>query len=79
MSVKAKFKVNSIEHRTGFGPNKVVATIKLSPVYSSDPESENGKFYAATPSGNIELGTINEEASKQFILDKEYFVTFEEA
>jgi len=38
-----------------------------------------GEFFQATPSGLIKLGILNEEASKQFEVGKEYFVTFEEA
>ena len=51
-------------------------SIKLQPVYSSDPESENGKFYKQTPGGNIELTTVNDEAAKEFEIGKEYYVDF---
>lgn len=53
-----------------------VQTIVLNPVSSSDPESENGKFFAATPSGEIRLGTVNAAAAEQFRLDSEMYVTF---
>lgn len=51
-------------------------TIILSPVYSSDPTSENHTFWQASPSGRIELGTVNPEAWKQFELGKEYYIDF---
>lgn len=73
--VRAKFKVDSIE-RAKWHPDKEVQTIKLSPVYSNDPESENAKFYAATPGGQILLGTVNAEAAKEFDLGKEFYVDF---
>lgn len=68
--VRAKFRVNEITQNShGF-------TVKLAPVYSPDPESENGKFYNYTPSGEIVLQTINTEAAKQFEIDAEYYVDF---
>lgn len=46
---------------------------KLSPVMSGS--EENKKFYAATPSGSIELGQFGEEV---FEPGKTYFVDFSE-
>jgi len=82
MSVRAKFKVMSIERLSGngyFGNPKEVQNIKLSPVYDNNKDSENGKFYAATPSGKIELITVNPEAGNQFELDKQYYIDFTKA
>ncbi len=72
-TVRAKMKVVEMTTRE-FGKE-----IKLQPVYSSDPESENGKFYKQTPGGSIVLGTINDEAAKMFEVGKEYFVDFTKA
>lgn len=75
MSVRAKFIVNSITRTKHWDANKgEVQTIKLSPVYGNS--DENKKFFEATPAGNIELGTVNEEAAKQFELGKAYYVDF---
>ena len=68
--VRAKFKVSEITQRD-FGKS-----ITLNPVYSSDPESENGKFYKQTPGGTIVLSTVNEDASKQFEIGKQFYVDF---
>lgn len=82
MSVRAKFRVDSItQHSTGkWVDNKCVAvemrTVKLMPVYSSDPNHENKKFWDATPTGAIEIGCANLEAAAQFELGKEYYVDF---
>ena len=90
MAVRAKFSVDSFEvHQQskqkdkskGWGPENMeiveVKTIKMSPVYANDdPNHENSKFWDATPSGKLELGTINPEAHKQFELGKEYYVDF---
>lgn len=75
MSVRAKFKVTEItEHAYG---NQLMKTIKLAPVLkSNDPESENSKFWAASPNGEIRLGTINMDAAAQFEINAEFYIDF---
>ena len=52
-------------------------TLKFSPVYGNgDPEHENTKFWSSTPSGHLELGTVNPEAWKHFELGKDYYLDF---
>jgi len=52
-------------------------TIHLQPVYgNSDPNHENSKFWAASPNGEIRLGTVNAAAVAQFALDQEFYVDF---
>lgn len=76
MSVRAKFKVDSVE-RSKYGANDELQTIKLSPVYkTSNPEDENSTFWKYTPSGSITLGTINKVAGDYFELGKEYYIDF---
>lgn len=88
--VRAKFKVVRIECGMGYkrdfdkdGKELWTAaeqrTVVLSPVFSSDPQSENAKFWNASPSGEIKLGMINQEAWGEFELDKEYYVDFTRA
>ena len=80
MNVRAKFVVQSITrtqsttYRDGNYVPEEVQTIKLFPVTGSS--EENKKFFASTPSGAIELGTVNLEAAKQFELNKSYYVDF---
>lgn len=76
--VRAKFVVREIKRFSTNvnGTQKELQTIVLNPVYSTEAESENGKFYAYTPAGKIELGTVNAEAAKEFALDQEFFVDF---
>ena len=92
MSVRAKFKVQRIESSIG---SKVVGrneqgrdvyeacelrTIVLAPVYGiSDPNHVKTKFWQASPSGEIKLGTVNAEAAAQFVLGGEYYVDFTKA
>ncbi len=84
--VRAKFKCYEITRmaRTVYGqdgqPEKREGrTIKLSPVYSDDPNAENRKFWEATPSGSIELAVINEAGYAPFELDHDYYVDFTHA
>ncbi len=72
MTIRAKFKVGMIaRYAPGMG-----AHVKLTPVYSTDPEHENKKFWDATPNGNIELHIQNPIAVEAFELGAEYYVDF---
>jgi len=75
MSVRAKFKVSEITtHSYG---NQLMKTVKLAPVpKDADPESENSKFWAASPNGEIRLGTLNMSAAEQFEINAEFYVDF---
>lgn len=76
MSVRAKFRVSEItEHAYGM---QLMKTVKLEPVRKNDdPESENSKFWAASPSGEIRLGTLNMDAAAQFAINAECYVIFD--
>lgn len=59
---------------------KELRTLKFSPVYgNNDPKHENTKFWQASPSGSINLGTVNPEAWSQFELGKDYYIDFTKA
>jgi len=75
MSVRAKFKVTEItKHAYG---EQLVETVKLVPVFkNNDPNSENSKFWAASPNGEIRLGTVNTSASAYFVINGEYYIDF---
>lgn len=84
MSVIARFRVISRSQTLGsrhvdgaYVPSEL-QTIELNPVVSSDPNSPNGKFFAATPSGVIRLAVLNPEAGEYFLLNHEYDVLFTE-
>ncbi len=75
MTVRAKFKVDSIEPEY-----EGLVTIRLSPVVKmDDPENENNQYWKYTPSGQIILGVVNPAASDQFEIGKEYYVDFTSA
>lgn len=69
MSVRAKFKVATVTESEGG-----VKTVKLHPVSSGSPE--NAEFFKWTPSGSIELGTINPAAAEQFKPGDQFYVDF---
>lgn len=93
MAVRAKFKVDRFEStlyrkaRSGADgkPNYQdtetveMRTIVLTPVYADDPQSENRRFWDASPSGEIKLGTINPAAWQAFELGHEYYIDFSPA
>lgn len=79
MSVRAKFRVTSITeteaNRTNEAGEKVFQkTVKLSPVYGNN--EENKRFFESTPTGFMELGILNANASNQFTPGKEFYVDF---
>lgn len=70
--MRAKFSVRQItkyDHLTQ-------TDVKLSPVYSDDPESENKKFWDATPSGELTMRINNPAAADFFELGREYYLDF---
>lgn len=83
--VRAKFVVNRIERSLGshYNPetkeyeSREVQTIKLHPV--ADMDGENAKFFAATPSGSIELAIVNASAAKDFDIGTAFYVDFKRA
>lgn len=89
-SVTAKFKFIRYEttgYRAKIDPKgpwepsnihvKEQRTVVFHPVYGNS--EENKKFFEATPTGEIKLGIINQEAWPFFELDKEYYVDFRPA
>jgi hypothetical protein len=69
--VRAKFKcVEKTQMESG-------EKIKLHPVTGGSPENEN--FFKWTPFGQIEIGILNENASKEFEVGQEYLVDFTKA
>ena len=74
MTVRAKFYVQSITTSKAWNGPGMMGTVHLQPVSSGS--EENKKFYEATPGGKIEIGTINEEALKQFKIGDEFYVDF---
>lgn len=69
IKVRAKFKCMSVTESEGG-----LKSASLQPVTGGSPENAN--FFKWTPSGQIQLGTINPEAAKLFVPGREFFVDF---
>ena len=69
--VRAKFRVESKTETTSG------ICIDLS-VVTGDSD-ENKKFFKWTPYGTLKMGTLNDEASAQFVVGKEYYIDFTQA
>ena len=77
MSVRAKFYVSEVKQtRTNWGSQdgELLTTIKLLPVTGNS--EENKTFFRWTPSGAIDLGTINPAVVEQFHIGDEFYVDF---
>lgn len=71
ISVRAKFRVElKTQSETGYA-------VTLAPVTGGS--AENDDFYKYTPSGSIQLNTINEGAATHFVVGEEYYVDFSRA
>jgi hypothetical protein len=70
-STRCKFRCHSIIGN-GYG-----TVINLSAMYApDDPESENGQFWTATPSGQITLQINNPAGAAVFEQGKDFYVDF---
>lgn len=70
-TTRCKFRCESITHLPGHD-KKVKRNVVMNPVYSNDPNSENKKFWDASPGGKFELSYINENI--QFEPGGEYYI-----
>jgi hypothetical protein len=66
MTVRAKFKVESVLYTADF------ASVKLSPVVSGS--QENKEFYRWTPGGTMELNQIRKEVADVLKPGQEFYV-----
>lgn len=84
--MRCKMTLRSISHEIASIPkfdadgkrynvNGTAATLAFYPVYhQNDPEHENSKFWAATPSGELKLGVMNADVVKGMVVGEEYYV-----
>ena len=79
--MRAKFRCVRVSLEEGWGTRKdgtsgqmPMKTVRLVPVMNAS--EENKAFFAATPSGSIELGILNPSAAEWFEVGKEYYIDF---
>lgn len=79
MAVRAKFYCTSIT-KSAWSPNKpatqVAVTFAPVPFDHANPNSENSRFWKASPSGELRLSIDNPAAVEQFEVGKEYILDF---
>ena len=70
-NTRAKFRCQSVTKQEGWGGAKFVYNAKFFVVTGNS--EENKQFFASTPTGTIEIGTVREDF---FEPGEEYFVDF---
>jgi hypothetical protein len=71
-TARAKMTLNTVTI-SKYG-DKEMRSFKFNPVYSQDPESENKKFWDASPSGELNLGVVNQQVWPIFEVGEEYYL-----
>lgn len=66
MSIRCKFRCDSVERFAE------ASSIKLHAV--TDGSSENKQFFKWTPSGQLAVAMVNQEAAAQFEPGKDYYI-----
>lgn len=75
-TVRAKFAVTQVSRSLYQGGKMVAKTVHMTPVYSTDPEHENKKFWDATPNGKLEMTVANEDVLGVFDVGREFYIDF---
>lgn len=70
--MRCKMRLN--EKTAGDYSGQQKTKLSFAPVFSEDPESENKKYWDATPSGELRLDVVNAAAVEGLEVGKEYYV-----
>ena len=76
MRVRAKVGVGSVNRVVDHKGEVTQENIRFFGVYSQDPDSENHKFWKATPSMNMEMFVTNPDIFGHFLPSQEYYLDF---
>lgn len=77
MTTRCKARVLKVEKHEQGDPRYHSARIQLgSPPYDPNPESENGRFFSATPWIDMTIGVVNMAAAEMFKEGQDVFVDF---
>lgn len=77
MSVRAKFRVQTVTDHFVASPDEVSKTVILNAVTRDDDAAED--FWKYTPAGNINITIQNPTAAEPFVPGKSFYVDFTEA
>jgi hypothetical protein len=77
MSVRAKFRVASIEDVSGYNaPGKTIKLYVVGQEGEPGKYDENTSFFNSTPTGSIELVCVNPKANEQFKEGQYLYIDF---
>ena len=76
MSVRLMFRCVE-KGEVGYDTAYSTAKVRFQAQYADTPEAK--AFYASTPTGSLEFGTVNKEAAAQLEIGKDYYITIEAA
>lgn len=76
MNSRAKVTVNSVARNINTQGVVMSETIRFNAVYSSVQNSENYKFWTATPMLNMEMTINNPDMLGKFVPGQEYYLDF---
>lgn len=74
--LRAKMKVSEVTHHLNEKGEVDFERVKLTAVYSSDPDSENAQWSKWTPVASFEIQINNPDAVGQLSKGHEYYVDF---
>lgn len=77
MSVRAKFICNVVEPEQYQGEDAFKIILNATTPHNADGDME--KYWKYTPSGSLELRTVNSKAADQFKVGKYYYLDISEA
>lgn len=78
MTIRCKMVLNSIARTRGWGPSSPeLQALAFTAV--GDGSEENKKFFAMTPSGKLEVSTVNADAVASLELGKSYYIDIVES
>lgn len=75
-TVRAKFRCDNVETIPG---GEEMHVIRMSPVYSDDPASENKTFTKYTPAGSFHMHVTVPETAAFFVNGQEYYLDITKA
>lgn len=74
--VRARFTVREKTETEGWDEENPILYTIVAEAVTDQLDAETAAFFAATPAGKVELGTVVEDAAKLFVPGRDVYVTF---